>query len=88
MTLRIGEFSCRGHVSAKALRHYETVGLLKPGHVDAATGYRYYLAAEVDDLHRLTVLRARRRGARDAGGPRLEGKEYAVKDGDHFRFNI
>jgi len=29
-------------------------------------------------------------GARDAGKLRLEGKEYAVKDGDvfHFRFNV
>jgi len=29
-------------------------------------------------------------GARDAGRLRLEGKEYAVKDGDvfHFRFNV
>ena len=29
-------------------------------------------------------------GARDAGKLRLEGKEYAVQDGDvfHFRFNV
>ena len=29
-------------------------------------------------------------GARDAGKLRLEGKDYAVKDGDvfHFRFNV
>ncbi len=58
MMLRIGEFSRRGRVSVKALRHYEAIGLLKPGHVDAATGYRYYAVGQLDDLHRLMVLRA------------------------------
>src|SRR5262245_6330406 len=58
MILRIGEFSRRGRVSVKALRHYEAIGLLTPHHVDAATGYRYYAAAQLDDLHRLMVLRA------------------------------
>ena len=42
--------------------------------------------------HRLRRLRhpERRIGARDAGKLRLEGKDYAVKDGDvfHFRFNV
>jgi len=56
--LRIGEFSRRGRVSVKALRHYEVIGLLKPRRVDAATGYRYYDAAQLDELHRLMVLRA------------------------------
>ena len=42
MMLRIGEFSRRGRVSVKALRHYEAIGLLRPAHVDAATGYRSY----------------------------------------------
>jgi DNA-binding transcriptional MerR regulator len=58
MMLKIGEFSRRGRVSVKALRHYEAVGLLKPGHVDPATGYRYYAADQLDELHRLMVLRA------------------------------
>lgn len=58
MMLRIGEFARRGRVSVKALRHYEAIGLLKPAHVDAATGYRSYAAAQLDDLHRLMVLRA------------------------------
>ena len=56
--LRIGEFARRGRVSVKALRHYEAIGLLKPTHVDAATGYRSYAADQLDDLHRLMVLRA------------------------------
>jgi DNA-binding transcriptional MerR regulator/effector-binding domain-containing protein len=58
MMLRIGEFSRRGRVSVKALRHYEAVGLLKPAHVDGATGYRYYAPDQLDELHRLMVLRA------------------------------
>jgi DNA-binding transcriptional MerR regulator/effector-binding domain-containing protein len=58
MMLRIGEFSRRGRVSVKALRHYEALGLLRPAHVDAATGYRYYDTDQLDDLHRLMVLRA------------------------------
>ena len=58
MMLRIGEFARRGRVSVKALRHYAAIGLLKPAHVDAATGYRSYTAGQLDDLHRLMVLRA------------------------------
>jgi DNA-binding transcriptional MerR regulator/effector-binding domain-containing protein len=58
MTFRIGEFARRGRVSVKALRHYEAIGLLRPAHVDAATGYRHYAADQLDDLHRLMVLRA------------------------------
>ena len=56
--LRIGEFARRGRVSVKALRHYEAIGLLRPAHVDAATGYRSYEMDQLDDLHRLMVLRA------------------------------
>ena len=58
MMLRIGEFARRGRVSVKALRHYEAIGLLRPAHVDAATGYRSYAVDQLDDLHRLMVLRA------------------------------
>jgi DNA-binding transcriptional MerR regulator/effector-binding domain-containing protein len=58
MMLRIGEFARRGRVSVKALRHYEAIGLLRPAHVDAATGYRSYETEQLDHLHRLMVLRA------------------------------
>jgi DNA-binding transcriptional MerR regulator/effector-binding domain-containing protein len=58
MMLRIGEFARRGRVSVKALRHYEAIDLLRPAHVDAATGYRSYETEQLDDLHRLMVLRA------------------------------
>ncbi len=58
MTMRIGVFARLGRVSVKALRHYEAVGLLKPAHIDQATGYRHYEAAQLGTLHRLMVLRA------------------------------
>src|SRR5260370_10182044 len=60
MVLRIGTFSRGGRVSVKALRHYEAIGLLKPAHVDGATGYRSYEPSQLDDLHRPMVLRALR----------------------------
>jgi DNA-binding transcriptional MerR regulator len=56
--LRIGEFSRRGRVSVKALRHYEAVGLLRLAHVDRTTGYRYYEPRQLDELNRVMVLRA------------------------------
>ena len=35
----IGEFSRATHLSVKALRHYDEIGLLMPADVDASTGY-------------------------------------------------
>jgi DNA-binding transcriptional MerR regulator len=58
MLLKIGAFSRLGRVSVKALRHYEAVGLLKPARIDPATRYRYYEEAQLDELHRLMVMRA------------------------------
>jgi len=39
---RIGEFAELGGVSAKTLRYYDEIGLLRPSGVDARTGYRCY----------------------------------------------
>jgi MerR family regulatory protein len=36
---RIGDFSRLSRVSVKALRHYDSLGLLVPVRVDAATGH-------------------------------------------------
>lgn len=38
----IGEVSKLNNISIKALRHYDKIGLLKPAHIDANSGYRYY----------------------------------------------
>jgi len=44
--LTFGEFSRLTHVSVKALRHYQDVGLLSPAEVDRSSGYRFYAAAQ------------------------------------------
>jgi DNA-binding transcriptional MerR regulator len=49
--LTIGEFSQLTHLSVKALRHYDAVGLLRPTEVDASTGYRRYATAQVPVAH-------------------------------------
>jgi DNA-binding transcriptional MerR regulator len=54
---RIGEFSRIARVSARLLRYYDELGLLKPGVVDAASGYRYYTSAQLQRLNRILVLR-------------------------------
>ncbi len=54
---RIGEFSRIARVSARLLRYYDELGLLKPGVVDSASGYRYYTSAQLQRLNRILVLR-------------------------------
>lgn len=58
--LSIGEFSKICQVSVKTLHHYDRIGLLKPAHVDAATGYRYYETAQLDRM--LLIARLKRYG--------------------------
>src|SRR5690349_1763314 len=45
--LSIGEVARTTHLTVKALRHYDDVGLLRPAEVDAMTGYRRYATAQV-----------------------------------------
>src|SRR4051812_14747300 len=54
---RIGEFSRIARVSARLLRYYDELGLLRPGVVDASSGYRYYTTAQLQRLNRILVLR-------------------------------
>jgi DNA-binding transcriptional MerR regulator len=54
---RIGEFSRIARVSARLLRYYDELGLLKPGVVDPASGYRYYTTSQLQRLNRILVLR-------------------------------
>lgn len=55
---KIGEFSELVRVSPRMLRHYEKCGLLYPAHIDRMTGYRWYAAAQIPLLLRITSLRA------------------------------
>jgi len=53
----IGDFAQAGQVSVRMLRHYDQIGLLRPARVDPHSGYRYYEAAQLRRLNRLTVLK-------------------------------
>ncbi|WP_037859445.1 MerR family transcriptional regulator [Streptomyces sp. NRRL S-340] len=55
--LTIGAFAARSRLSAKALRLYDRLGLLAPAHVDEASGYRYYRAAQTERARLVALLR-------------------------------
>jgi effector-binding domain-containing protein len=55
--LKIGDFSRFARVSVKALRYYDELGLLKPVKVDEFTGYRYYSATQLTQLHRISAMK-------------------------------
>lgn len=54
--MSIGPFSRASGLSAKALRHYDEVGLLKPAWVNPASGYRRYQPIQLDDAELIRVL--------------------------------
>lgn len=54
----IGEFSKLCRVSARMLRHYDAIGLLRPAHVDPANGYRYYDPAQLPVLQQIETLKS------------------------------
>jgi DNA-binding transcriptional MerR regulator len=53
----IGDFARYGHVSVRMLRHYDALGLLRPAHVDPATGYRFYQVSQLTRLNRIIALK-------------------------------
>jgi len=56
--LAIGQAARLAGVTAKALRHYDRIGLLRPAAVDESTGYRRYAAAQVEQARLIRRLRA------------------------------
>ncbi len=54
---QIGEFSKITRVPGSQLRYYDEIGLLPPAKVDDFTGYRYYSAQQIPDLHRILALK-------------------------------
>jgi DNA-binding transcriptional MerR regulator len=55
--LIIGEFARLAGVTVRMLRHYDSLGLLVPAHVDPVTGYRRYAATQLPRLNRLCALK-------------------------------
>lgn len=55
--LTIGEFSRISRVSAKTLRYYDQIGLLKPGYVSRESGYRYYEVSQLRDMLLISRLK-------------------------------
>ncbi len=55
--LRIGEIAGFFNISAKALRIYEKMEIIKPTKIDEKTGYRYYSADQVKQIDALIELK-------------------------------
>ena len=54
----IGEAAKAVHMTSETLRHYDRIGLVRPGKKDEWTGYRYYTE---QDIVRLNTVRALQR---------------------------
>ncbi len=80
----IGEFARLSRLSAKALRRYDELGLLRPALVDPVNAYRYYDPAQVEGARLVAWLRRigmplNRIGrvvALDAGAAAVEVRAY------------
>ncbi|SCF57665.1 protein phosphatase 2C domain-containing protein [Streptomyces sp. Ncost-T10-10d] len=55
--LTIGTFAKASHLSPKALRLYDELGLLAPARVDPVTGYRLYAPKQLDQARLVAWLR-------------------------------
>jgi len=70
---KIGEFSKLVQVPVPTLRYYDQVGLLKPVMVDQFTGYRYYSANQLPQLHRILALKGLGFSLEEIGAVLAEG---------------
>lgn len=55
--LSIGALARAGSLPVSALRFYDAAGVLRPAHVDPATGYRWYTSAQVHTARLVASLR-------------------------------
>jgi DNA-binding transcriptional MerR regulator len=55
--MSIGEFARASRLSPKALRLYDELDLLRPAHVDASSGYRFYEASQLESARLVVALR-------------------------------
>jgi DNA-binding transcriptional MerR regulator len=56
--LTVGLVARRSGLTAKALRHYDRIGLLRPARVDGANGYRLYRSDQVAEARLVGLLRS------------------------------
>ncbi|MEW2164022.1 MerR family transcriptional regulator [Streptomyces sp. NPDC007084] len=90
--LTIGAFASRARLSAKALRLYDRLGLLRPAHVDEVSGYRYYRAGQTERARLVALLRqldmplARIADVVEAPAPEAAELLAAYWDGAEARF--
>lgn len=71
--MSIGEFARRSRLSAKALRLYDSLGLLSPARVDEPSGYRFYQSLQLEQARLIATLRL-------VGVPLATIKEWLVLD--------
>ena len=57
-TLRVGELARRTGLTTRALRHYDSLGVLVPAHTDPDDGYRFYDESQVETARLIARLRA------------------------------
>lgn len=57
MHYRIGEFGALSGVSAKTLRFYDEIGLLRPAGIDPRTRYRHYQPQQLAELAAILALK-------------------------------
>src|SRR6267378_3996152 len=69
---QIGEFAELGGVSAKTLRFYDEIGVLRPASVDPRTGYRRYLPKQLEDSASIIALK-------NLGVPLAQVRELTTK---------
>jgi DNA-binding transcriptional MerR regulator len=55
--ISIGQFAGLTWLSPKALRLYQSHGLLEPAEIDANSGYRYYSSSQIPIARRIGLLR-------------------------------
>lgn len=93
----IGEFSRMTKTTVKALRFYDETELLKPAHVDAETGYRYYRNTQLLQLQEILSYRQiglsieeiqRIMSGNDASGILLERKETVEMEISDLRHQL
>ncbi|MBD5528111.1 MAG: MerR family transcriptional regulator [Lachnospiraceae bacterium] len=56
--MKIGEFARMTGMPISVLRHYDKEGLLCPDYVDNFSGYRYYSADQIGQVHKIELLKS------------------------------